>query len=104
MAGVSTQDRRRFTMLHRRAFICGGLAATALAAVPLFAAEASAKPKLKKAVKYGMIGGDAPIKDKFELIKSLGFQGVEVDSPSGINRDEAVKAQDATGIKIHGVI
>ena len=44
------------------------------------------------------------MKEKFELIKSLGFQGVELDSPSGVNKDEAVKAQAETGVKIHGVI
>jgi hexulose-6-phosphate isomerase len=91
-------------MIHRREFIRGSLAgAAALAAAPLFADETK-KPKLKKAVKYAMIGIKGSIQDKFELVKSLGFQGVEVDSPSGINRDEAVKAQETTGIKIHGVI
>jgi L-ribulose-5-phosphate 3-epimerase len=60
---------------------------------------------LKKAVKFGMIKvPGASIEEKFELIKSLGFQGVEVNSPSNIDRDEAARAQDSTGIKIHGVI
>src|SRR5262249_53845677 len=44
------------------------------------------------------------IKEKFELLKKLGFQGVEIDSPSNLNLDEANEAQKATGIKIHGVI
>ncbi|HEY1379331.1 MAG TPA: sugar phosphate isomerase/epimerase family protein, partial [Gemmataceae bacterium] len=44
------------------------------------------------------------IRDKFELVKSLGFQGVEMNSPSNINKEEAVKARDDTGIVIHGVI
>src|SRR5262249_2996163 len=87
-------------MMHRRAFLGGTLAA--LTAAPLLADETK-KPKLQKAVKFAMIAGNGPIKDKFELIKSLGFQGVEFDSPSNVNRDEAVKAQHATGIKIHGV-
>jgi hexulose-6-phosphate isomerase len=91
-------------MMHRRDFLQAGVAGTvALAASPLLAAE-DKKPKLKKAVKYAMIGGNAPIKDKFELVKSLGFQGVEFDSPSNINKEEALKAQEVTGIKIHGVI
>jgi L-ribulose-5-phosphate 3-epimerase len=38
------------------------------------------------------------------LIKSLGFLGVEMDSPSNIDKDEAVNARDKTGIVIHGVI
>ncbi len=69
----------------------------------IFADEA--KPKLKKAVKYGMIKmPGASIEEKFNLIKQLGFKGVEVDSPSDLDRDEAFKAQESTGIKIHGVI
>ncbi len=46
----------------------------------------------------------ASIEDKFKLIKSLGFEGVEFDSPSDVDRQEAVSARDKTGIKIHGVI
>lgn len=68
-----------------------------------FAADAK-KDKLRKAVKFSMITGRAPIREKFELIKKLGFQGVEFDSPSNINRTEAVEARDKTGIEIHGVI
>ncbi|MEX2113363.1 MAG: sugar phosphate isomerase/epimerase family protein [Pirellulales bacterium] len=67
----------------------------------------AAEPKhsLKKAVKFGMIKvPGASIEEKFNLIKSLGFQGVEFDSPSDINRDEAASAQASTGITIHGVI
>lgn len=62
------------------------------------------KPKLKLAVKYGMIKTDGSVEDKFNLAKSLGFQGVEVDSPSGLSREEAIQAQKKTGVVIHGVI
>lgn len=66
---------------------------------------AEKKHSLKKAVKFGMIKvPGASIADKFALIKSLGFEGVEFDSPSGIDRDEALRARDKTGIQIHGVI
>lgn len=68
-----------------------------------FAADAK-NDKLKKAVKFSMIAGRAPIREKFELIKKLGFQGVEFDSPSNVNRAEAVEARDKTDIAIHGVI
>jgi hexulose-6-phosphate isomerase len=90
--------------IDRRHFLKTGAASAALlAGSPLSAAEEK-KPKLKKAVKYDMIKIKAPIQEKFELIKSLGFQGVEVDSPSKIDKEEAVKARDKTGIVIHGVI
>src|SRR5262249_18317835 len=92
-----------FPTIDRRGFLRGGLAAASVLAggVPLLADE---KPRLKKAVKYTMIKIKGPIEEKFELIKSLGFQGVEVDSPSDVNREEAVKARDKTGVAIHGVI
>ena len=67
-------------------------------------AAADKGPRLKKAVKYGMIkAGNTPL-EKFELIKRLGFQGVEIDSPSGVDKEAAVKAKQKTGIDIHGVI
>ena len=78
-------------------------AASALAPLAASAAE-TAGPKLRKAVKYGMIREGKTIREKFELIKSLGFEGVELNSPSNIDRQEAVAARDATGIVIHGVI
>src|SRR6476661_6636381 len=68
------------------------------------APTSAARPKLRKAVKYDMIKLNAPIEKKFELIKSIGFEGVEIDSPSGVNRQEAVDAKKKTGIEIHGVI
>jgi len=68
------------------------------------AAETPSLPKLKKAVKYGMVGGKGTPKEKFELLKKLNFQGVEIDSPSGLNLNELIAARDATGIQIHGVV
>lgn len=96
----------------RRSFLRSSVATTALgpaglaalAAAPALAADEKAYPRLKKALKFGMIAVDASIEDKFALIKELGFQGVELDSPSGVNREEAVKAKEKTGIDIHGVV
>ncbi len=90
--------------IDRRTFLHSTLATTAALAAGAAPVADEKKPKLKKAVKFGMIKIDAPIEKKFELIKSLGFLGVEVDSPSDINKDEAVKARNRTGIAIHGVI
>ena len=101
-------------MLHpmnRRSFLQSTAAAAAGAALASAGAlnaaaadESSGKLKLRKAVKFGMIGEGNTIKEKFELIKSLGFEGVEMDSPSDVNREEAKKAAEETGIVIHGVI
>ena len=90
--------------MNRRDFLQTSAASAALLASPLaFAADAK-KPKLKKAVKYGMIREGKTIKEKFELIKKLGFLGCEIDSPGAPNLKEANEAQEATGIRIHGVI
>jgi len=99
-----------FFSTDRRTFLAAGIAAgSAFFSASGFAMAADApKPKLRKAVKYGMIGAGKSAKDsieeKFALIKSIGFEGVELDSPSGVNKEEAVKARDKTGIVIHGVV
>src|SRR5262245_6048391 len=59
---------------------------------------------VKLAVKYGMIRDGSTVEDKFALIKRIGFEGVEMDSPAKIDRDEVVRARDKTGIVIHGVV
>jgi len=94
------------TSFPRRYFLKSTLAASAAAALPLqlTLADEAKKPKLKIAVKYGMIRHERSIEDKFNLIKKLGLQGVEVDSPSGLNKEEAKAAAKKTGIVIHGVI
>ena len=85
--------------------LAGAALASGCLASSLILAADDKKPRLKKAVKFGMIKvPGASIEDKFNLIKSLGFEGVEFDSPSDVNREEAVRARDKTGIVIHGVI
>jgi hexulose-6-phosphate isomerase len=95
--------------LNRRRFLGTSLAGAAGSALLAshagrLLAEDAYGPKLKKAVKFGMIGIDGSTEQKFELIKSLGFEGVELNSPSDVDRDEAVAARDKTGIDIHGVV
>lgn len=89
-------SRRRLLQLSA----LGTLAALA----PRGFAGASGKPKLKKALKYGMIGDGDTVLAKFQLIKELGFDGVEMDSPSGIDLDEVLAAKKETGIEIPGVV
>jgi L-ribulose-5-phosphate 3-epimerase len=93
--------------IGRRSFLKTAAAAATWSATRAgFAAEEGKAryPRLRKAVKYGMIKIDGSIADKFALIRSLDFEGVELDSPSGIDRDEARAAAEKTGIVIHGVI
>src|SRR5437773_688217 len=87
-------------MQSRREF----LAVTGAAVLAGSAASASAKPKLRKAVKYSMIGEGKTPKEKFDLIKSLGFEGAEMDSPSDLDVEKTAKAAKEVGIVLHGVI
>lgn len=111
---ASARSARSNLVVGRREFLAAGGAAalTAIASRPMavWAAEEGAaageakRPKLHKAVKYAMIGeGDSP-QEKLELVKSLGFEGVEVDSPSDVDREALRRASEATGVKIHGTI
>src|SRR5262245_60053956 len=89
--------------MTRRDFLNASIAAAVVAGVGE-ARAADVRPKLKKAVKFEMIKIGGTTRDKFELAKKLGFQGVEIDSPSPLNRHAALHAQEATGVKVHGVI
>lgn len=88
-------NRRQFN-LTAMATVAGMSAGTALAK--------RAKPALKKALKYGMIGGGGSVEDRFRRALACGFQGVELDSPMEIDRAEVVKARNATDMVIHGVV
>ena len=57
----------------RRDFLKSTLAASAAAALPMqfSLAEEAKKPKLRMAVKFGMIKHDGSIEDKLNLIKKL---------------------------------
>ncbi len=88
-------------MTTRRDFL---LATAGLAITASAAPAAPKKPKLKKAVKYAMVAGKGTPLEKFELLKRLGFQGVEIDSPNSLDLPALVAARDRTGVAIHGVI
>jgi hexulose-6-phosphate isomerase len=95
-------------MMQRRTFLKSTAAGLAGLALPGFTASAVAGPhrtrRLKKALKFGMVEEDLSVMDKFKLLQSLGFDGVELDSPSTLDPDEVLAARDATGLPIPGVV
>lgn len=92
--------RRQFISAAGASVVCAAAGAQSLAAD----VAGATRPKLRKALKFDMIKIDGPIEKKFEVIKSLGFEGVEINSPSSVNRDEALAAKKKTGVEIHGTI
>jgi len=79
----------------RRDFLkhTGGTLAMAALALPAFpAADDSApakKRKLRKGVSLDMVRGNQSIMDKFELLKDLGFDGIELNYPNGPDKSKS---------------
>ena len=98
-------DRRRF--LKSTAAVAAALPALG-SYEPALAEDrrAAGTPKLRLAVKYSMIRPrpEATVLQRFELVKKIGFEGLEIQAPGEVDVAEAVAASKATGIKIHGVI
>jgi hexulose-6-phosphate isomerase len=57
-----------------------------------------------KSLKWGMIRTEGTTLDKFKMLKELGFEGVEIDSPDGVDKEEAIQASRETGLPIEGVV
>ncbi len=102
---MSTQngmDRRDFVKLVGAGLMAAGAARLSAAAEDA-AAPAAAK-KFKKACGFEMVKGEFPVLEKFKLLKEVGFEGIEVQSDGRPDREEFVKARDATGLVIHSVM
>ena len=60
---------------------------------------------IKKSLKFGMFREEGlSILEKFEILKEIGFDGVELDSPADLDQDEIIAARNSTGLEIPGVI
>ena len=102
--------------MNRRTFIQSSAALAALAPTVLAAADkaapaskpaATGKPRaLKKGFMFSMLSGDTAkqlsLKEKFQLLKEAGFDGVEV--MSAMNQQEVLAARDATGLEIPSLV
>jgi hexulose-6-phosphate isomerase len=92
---------------NRRTFLqaTATLGATAVISKPHKAAAGSFTGKIKKAVKYGMITEPLSVMDKLKMLRDLGFDGVEPGTSDAVkHRDALLKASQATGVAVHGVV
>jgi hexulose-6-phosphate isomerase len=91
--------------MNRREFTRNTIMASAFVAViPSKGVSEIFKPAertLKKGVMWGSIGFGGSVMEKFQAAKAAGFDGVEV--MSHMNREEVLKARDATGLPIPSV-
>ena len=92
-------DRKTFLQ-----YTAGATATVALAPLASFARPADDRPLIKKSLKFGMIKEDLSVMDKFKLVKDLGFDGVELDSPNDLDEKEILAARDKTGLEIPGTV
>lgn len=96
--------------IHRRRFLQSSAALAAAAwNLPHLSrtAQAAEGPKLTgriyKTLKIGMVREPGTLTEKFKMLKEIGFDGVEMNSP-GVNVQEAVKAVEASGLPIDGTV
>lgn len=67
-------------------------------------ATAQTKRPLKKAVNLGMCKEGANAVEKFKIIRDAGFDGIEINRPGEPAMDELLKAKEASGLEIAGII
>lgn len=95
------------TTIDRRDVLMAGAAAAAGFVLPNIAMHAADEPstkQYKKAVKIGMVQHGKTLLEKFQLLKELGFDGVELNAPSDVTVEEAKRCIDETGLPVHGVV
>ena len=62
------------------------------------------KVTLKKALGYGMIKEELSLVDKFKLAKDVGFDGIELNTPTEFKISELIAAKEASGIELPTVV
>ncbi|MBD1422727.1 sugar phosphate isomerase/epimerase [Sphingobacterium chuzhouense] len=84
-------------------FLVGGAALAPLAGLSktLHPTEAL---RLKKGLQFGMIKEELSLVDKFKLVKDLGFDGIELNSPVPFEIKELLQAKTQSGIEIPSTI
>jgi len=105
-------DRRRFlqaglasgALLGGAAFVHGRSRAAATRSSADLAPSAAAPRGIKCSLKWGMIGEGRTVIEKFRLLKELGYDGVELDSPGAPDFAEVKDAIAATGVVVPGVV
>lgn len=63
-----------------------------------------AQSRLKKGIGFAMIKEELSLLDKFKLVKDLGYDGIEFNSPVDLSIKELLNARNATGLEIPSVV
>ncbi len=99
------------TQMNRRNFLQTSATAAALAVTAGFPPSVAAAADdfdigrhIYKSLKWDMVREGNTTLDKFKLLKELGYDGVELDSPGGVEKKEALEASRKTGLAIDGIV
>ncbi|MGA0406960.1 MAG: sugar phosphate isomerase/epimerase family protein [Limisphaerales bacterium] len=99
-------------MQARRDFLKKSLKATAglglLTQIPCWCSSLKADhhqgSPIYTSIKMGMFNEDLPLLEKFRILQNLGYDGIELNSPGGVDKKEALEASRALGFPIHGAV
>lgn len=67
-------------------------------------ADLAAGRHLYKSLKWNMVRLEGTVADKFAVLKEIGYDGVELDSPGDVDAREALAASRSVGLPIEGVV
>lgn len=95
-------DRRSFFKTGGLALAAGALALHGQS--PFARADHHTGRHIYLSIKYGMFQEKIPLREKFQLLKEMGYDGVELNSPGGEDKEEALKASQEIGLPCHGVV
>ena len=91
------------TTIDRRAFLESAAAVSALAA--LRPGRALAAGPIRKAVLLSMLPKELPYLERFQLARTVGFEGIEIGTIADPKEAEAIKdASQKSGLLIHSVM
>lgn len=75
---------------------------------PAVGAQTSSPPeaeaRVRNAVKFHMLESEAPVEERFRILRKAGFEGVEFRSPNDYDTETIVQAQEATDLDVIGVV
>ncbi len=90
--------------MRRRTFTKSAITGAFALSISPTIAFGNPPPINKKSLKFGMIKEDLSLLEKFQLVKDLGFHGVELDSPHDLNENEILEAKKQSGLEIPGLV
>jgi L-ribulose-5-phosphate 3-epimerase len=95
-------NRKEF--IQSAACIAGAVSMAPFVSASVSRVKSERKVTLKKGLGFGMIKEDLSLADKFKLAKDLGFDGIELNSPTEFTMSEILDAKTKSGIELPSAV